>query len=61
VVIDPAIGLWWCRACRRGGDAATLLMQLHGWSYRRAAQVLRERFGAAGPQREGTTRTVVRA
>lgn len=51
VVVDPSLGLWWCRSCRRGGDAANLLMKLHGWPYRRAATVLAERFGQPGGRR----------
>jgi hypothetical protein len=30
VVIDAQRGVWWCRSCRKGGDAATFVMQLHG-------------------------------
>lgn len=47
VVIDPDRGVWWCRSCRKGGDAATLVMQGHGWSYRRACAWLTETFGQA--------------
>lgn len=49
VVIDPTKGLWWCRSCRRGGDAASLVMQVRGWSYHRAAAWLVLRFGSARP------------
>lgn len=46
VTIDEARGLWYCRSCRRGGDAARLVTDLHGCSYRRAAEWLEARYGA---------------
>ena len=45
VSIDPVRGLWYCRSCRRGGDAATYLMQIHGWTYHQTADELRQRYG----------------
>ena len=45
VLLDPVAGRWWCRSCRRGGDAATLVMDHHGWSYRQAAAWLAGRYG----------------
>jgi hypothetical protein len=45
VLIDPAAGRWWCRSCRRGGDAVTLVMQLRGWDHRRATAWLAARYG----------------
>jgi hypothetical protein len=50
---DPTAGRWWCRGCRRSGDAATWLMDLHGWGYRQAAGWLADRYGrpAASPGR----------
>jgi CHC2 zinc finger len=45
VLIDPKRGIWWCRSCRRGGDAASFLMALRGWDYRRAAEHLRWQYG----------------
>jgi len=47
VVIDPDRGLWFCRSCRRGGDAAGFLMALRGWDYRCAAERLRWQYGTA--------------
>lgn len=46
VVIDTDRGLWWCRSCRRGGDALSLVMALHGWSAARAATWLQDTYGA---------------
>ena len=46
VCLDEVAGRWYCRSCRRGGDAATLVMDLHGWPYPRAAAWLDERYGA---------------
>ena len=51
VTIEPGLGLWWCRGCRQGGDALTLLQQLHGWTRSQATQYLTRQFGA--PQRRG--------
>ena len=45
VSIAPDAGLWYCRGCRRGGDAATLLMALTGEPYRRVARTLAEQYG----------------
>ncbi len=42
---DPTTGRWWCRSCRRSGDAATFVQDLYGWTYRQAAQYLAERYG----------------
>jgi hypothetical protein len=46
VVLETGRGVWWCRSCRRGGDALTLLMQFHGWSAARAIIWLLDRYGA---------------
>ena len=45
VLIDPSTGRWWCRSCRRAGDAATLVMDLRGCQYPAAVAWLVERFG----------------
>ncbi|MGI8553474.1 MAG: CHC2 zinc finger domain-containing protein [Dehalococcoidia bacterium] len=45
VLIDPAMGRWYCRGCRRGGDAVTFLMDINGWNYHRAVVTLQERYG----------------
>ncbi len=45
VLIDPARGRWWCRACRRGGDAVAAVMSLHGWTYPHAVRWLTEQYG----------------
>ena len=45
VRIDTASGLWYCRACRRGGDALTFWMAKTGLNRRQAAAELTERFG----------------
>ena len=45
VLIDPSTGRWWCRSCRRAGDAATLVMDLRGCRYPAAVAWLVERFG----------------
>jgi len=52
VILDPAAGRWWCLSCRRSGDAASFLMALRGWPYRRAALWLTERYGAPADARE---------
>ena len=44
VLIDKA-GRWWCRSCRRSGDAATYLADVLGCSYVEAAARLAERYG----------------
>ncbi len=46
VLLDPERGRWWCRSCRRSGDAARLVMDLHGWTYTEAATWLARRYGA---------------
>ncbi len=45
VTISPETGLWWCRACRQGGDAVTFVQQWKGWRYSAAAAWLVARFG----------------
>jgi hypothetical protein len=45
VEIDSLKGLWWCRGCRQGGDAITLVKQLRGCSAQEAARELTARFG----------------
>ena len=45
VLIDPLLGRWWCRSCRRSGDAARLVMDLRGCSYRQAAARLAAEHG----------------
>jgi hypothetical protein len=47
VVIDPAMGLWWCRSCRRGGDVARWVMDLHGWDRAQAEGWLIRHYGVA--------------
>jgi hypothetical protein len=49
VVVDPAKGVFWCRSCRTGGDAVTLLQQFHGWTRPQAVQHLTQQYGAAKP------------
>lgn len=44
VLIDPARGRWWCRSCRRSGDAAGFVMDARGCSYREAAAWLTARY-----------------
>lgn len=51
VVIEPEAGLWWCRSCRHGGDAAAFVMALHGWPYPRASVWLKERYGLPRKER----------
>ena len=51
VLISPASGRWWCRSCKRRGDAASFLMDLHGCSYAVAAATLESRFGPAADRR----------
>ena len=46
VLIDPSAGHWYCRSCRRGGDAATFVMDLRGSSYPAAVAWLIERYGS---------------
>src|SRR3712207_7913895 len=38
VVISVDVGRWWCRSCRRSGDAATHLADVLGCSYAEAAR-----------------------
>jgi hypothetical protein len=45
VEIDAVRGLWWCRGCRQGGDAVTLVKQMRGSSAQEAARELTARFG----------------
>jgi hypothetical protein len=45
VLIDPGLGRWWCRSCRKSGDAARLVMELRGCSYAPAAAWLAGRYG----------------
>jgi hypothetical protein len=45
VLVDPTTGRWYCRSCRRGGDAIDALRSLRGWTYRQAAAWLAERYG----------------
>jgi hypothetical protein len=45
LVAWPAEGTWWCSSCDQSGDAATLVMQARGMSYREAAAFLAERYG----------------
>jgi hypothetical protein len=45
VALDPKAGLWWCRSCRRGGDAATFVMDRTGCSAAEAATELTDRYG----------------
>jgi hypothetical protein len=45
VTINATTGLWWCRSCRRGGDAVTLVMDLAGCTAPEAASQLAQRYG----------------
>ena len=58
VTIWPDLGRWYCRNCRRGGDAATLLMALTGERYRAVARTLAEQYGPppGGAARSGRPR-----
>ena len=51
VLIDPLLGRWWCRSCRRGGDAAGLVMDIHGCGYRQAAARLAAQHGPPSASR----------
>jgi hypothetical protein len=51
VTIDEILGLWYCRSCRRGGDAVRFVRDLHGWGYPRTAAWLAARFGAPAGDR----------
>ena len=53
--IDTSLGLWYCRGCRRGGDALTFWMAKTGQKRRRAAAELAGGFGppARRPKRRG--------
>jgi hypothetical protein len=46
VVVDPTRGVFWCRSCRAGGDAVTLLQQIRGWTRHQAVQHLTQAYGA---------------
>jgi hypothetical protein len=43
--IDPASGYWWCRGCRRGGDAIAAVRGLLGLEYRAAVAYLTRHYG----------------
>jgi hypothetical protein len=59
VSITPVTGLWWCRSCRQGGDAVSLVMALQGCSRQEAEAVLFLRFGApSGPRRRERVITI---
>ena len=45
VRIDARLGLWYCRGCRRGGDALTFWIAKSGLNRRKAYAELAERFG----------------
>jgi hypothetical protein len=45
VTINVANGRWFCRSCRRGGDAVAAVQSLFGLDYRGAVKWLTERFG----------------
>jgi DNA primase len=47
VVINATEGTWYCRSCRKGGDAASFLMQHRGATYKVAVAYLRDRYGTA--------------
>ena len=51
VLIDPKAGRWWCRSCRRSGDAATYLADVLGCNYAEAAARLAERYGPPAGRR----------
>ncbi len=48
VLITTDTGRWWCRSCRRGGDAATYVMDVRGCTYPAAVAWLVDRFGRPG-------------
>lgn len=56
VLLDATRGRWWCRSCRKSGDAATYVMIVRGCLYREAAAWLSDRYGAPvgwrGPRRQ---------
>ncbi|MBI3977163.1 MAG: hypothetical protein HY331_03150 [Chloroflexi bacterium] len=56
VWIDPTAGRWWCRSCRRRGDAITYIQELHGSTYTGAAQWLTERYGPPAGESRRTPR-----
>jgi hypothetical protein len=59
---DPTAGRWWCRSCRRSGDAATWLQDLHGWRYPEAAAWLLAQYGPpAGSTPRPSRRPVIEA
>jgi hypothetical protein len=64
VVLDPAKGVFWCRSCRTGGTAVTLLQQLRGWTRGQAVRHLTRQYGApsrAAHQRVSMPRRVLEA
>ena len=58
VLLDLQNGRWWCRSCRRSGDAATYVMAACGCGYRDAARWLSDRWGPPthGSPRSGLSR-----
>ena len=45
VLIDPTRGRWWCRGCRRSGDAAAYVMAKYGCTFREAAERIAAEYG----------------
>jgi hypothetical protein len=45
VWITSAAGRWYCRSCKRSGDAIAFVREVNGWSYRHACISLLEQFG----------------
>ena len=52
VLIDPLVGRWWCRSCRRSGRAPAYVALVQGCSYRDACRWLAERYGPPRQDRD---------
>ena len=56
LLINSASGRWFCRSCRRSGDAVTYMAALRGGSHGDASAVLSARYGPPTARRRGRRR-----
>src|SRR4051812_21582799 len=54
VLIDAIEGRWYCRSCKKGGDAVTFVRDLKGCGYEEAVAYLTDRFGPPIPDNDAS-------
>ena len=59
-LLTPNVGWWYCRQCRKGGNAVKAVMSLQGITYTQAVNWLTQRYGLPPNSRPPKRRIVSR-